>query len=169
MNWFDNISSDCDQPISAAWLMQGHWRFQPHPYADPVLCRLVLDLAGARVVAAQFMEPGQVRDFESSALEDLNTALQAEGVLQHPSAWGFTSCDALPAWAKPSFSEQQIEELERIEGYLIEATDDNIDAMLHLRDEFLRGLGLTDQDVVRAARQPDYGQLMGRKGGRRLS
>ncbi|MEY4764945.1 MAG: hypothetical protein RI907_1618 [Pseudomonadota bacterium] len=168
MNWFDNISSDSDQPISAAWLMQGHWRFQPHPYADPQLCRLVVDLAGARVVAAQFLAPGRVSDLESSALEDLTAALHAEGVMQNLTAWGFTACDALPTWAKPSFSEQQIEELERIEGYLIEATDDTIDEVLHLRDEFLRGLGLTDQDVVRAARQPDYGQV-GRKGGRRLS
>ncbi len=168
MNWFDNISSDCDQPISAAWLMQGHWRYQPHPYADPQMCRLVVDLAGARVVAAQFLAPGGANDLESSALEDLTSLLQAEGVMQQLTAWGFTPCDALPAWAKPSFSEQQIEELERIEGYLIEATDDTIDEVLYLRDEFLRGLGLTDQDVVRAARQPDYGQLP-RKGGRRLS
>ena len=37
MNWFDNVSSDCDQPIAPARLMQGHWRHRLHAYAEPAL------------------------------------------------------------------------------------------------------------------------------------
>ena len=42
---------------------------------------------------------------------------------------------------------------------------DNIDDVLRLRDEFLRGIGMTDQDVMRAARSPEQAPC-GRKGGR---
>lgn len=152
MNWLDNVSSDSDQPIAAACLMQGHWRHRLHPYAEPSLCRVVLDAATTRLVAAQLIEDGRVEDFTGSALEDLQQALGEADVFRRPAAWGFQPCDMLPTWAKPSFSEQQIEELERIEGYLIEATDDNIESVLKLRDQFLRGIGLTDQHVVRAVR-----------------
>jgi hypothetical protein len=152
MNWLDNVSSDSDQPIAAACLMQGHWRHRLHPYAEPSLCRIVIDAATARLVAAQIVDDGRVDDLGGSALEDLQQGLVDAGVFHQPSAWGFQLCAMLPTWAKPSFSEQQIEELERIEGYLIEATDDNIESVLKLRDQFLRGIGLTDQHVVRAVR-----------------
>ena len=56
MNWFDNVSSDCDQPIAAACLMHGHWRHQRNPFTAPVLCRVVLDVAEPRVVAAQVID-----------------------------------------------------------------------------------------------------------------
>ena len=168
MNWLDNISSDCDQPIAAACLMQGHWRHALTPYTDPVLCRVVIDVAEPRVVAAQAMTQGIALDLGSSELEDLTQVLIGQEVHHRPSAWGFSPCTTLPSWARATFSEQQIEELERIEGYLIEASDDDIESVLQLRDEFLRGLGLTDQDVVRAARQPVHG-LAGRKGGRSVN
>jgi hypothetical protein len=158
MNWFDNVSSDCDQPIAAAFLMEGHWRHRLHAYAEPVLCRVVIDVAEPRVVAAQVIEHGTTQDLGSGELEDLNQALAAQDVLQHPSAWGFTPRSMLPGWARPSFSESQIDELERIEGYLIEATDDTIESVLKLRDEFLRGTGLNDQAMARAVRQPEHGQ-----------
>ncbi len=168
MNWFDNVSSDCDQPIAAACLMAGHWRHQLHPHADPVLCRVVVDVAQPRVVAAQVMAYGTALDLDSSELEDLNQALLAKEVFERPSAWGFHGCAMLPSWARPSFTESQIEELERIEGYLIEATDDTIESVLQLREEFLRGTGLSDQAMARAVRQPEHG-VVGRKSGRRLN
>ena len=165
MNWFDNVSSDCDQPIAAACLMQGHWRHRRNPFTAPVLCRVVLDVAEPRVVAAQVIEHGMVEDLESSELEDLTQVLVSQDVHRQARAWGFTPCNRLPTWARPSFTESQIEELERIEGYLIDASDDTIDDVLHLRDEFLRGIGMTDQDVMRASRSPEQPPC-GRKGGR---
>ncbi len=165
MNWFDNVSSDCDQPIAAACLMHGHWRHQRNPFTAPVLCRVVLDVAEPRVVAAQVIEHGMVEDLESSELEDLTQVLVSQDVHRQARAWGFSACTRLPTWARPSFTESQIEELERIEGYLIDASDDNIDDVLQLRDEFLRGIGMTDQDVMRAARSPEQAPC-GRKGGR---
>ncbi len=158
MNWFDNVSSDCDQRIAAAFLMEGHWRHRLHAYAEPVLCRVVIDVAEPRVVAAQVIEHGTAQDLGSGELEDLNQAMQAQDVLQRPSAWGFSPCAMLPSWARPTFSESQIDELERIEGYLIEATDDTIESVLKLRDEFLRGTGLNDQAMARAVRQPEHGE-----------
>jgi len=166
MNWFDNVSSDRDQPIAAACLMQGHWRYQLTPYTDPVLCRIVFDVAEPRVVAAQVIEPGQQRDFGLSELEDISRALVAQEVHFRPTAWGLQPCSTLPVWAHPSFSEKQIQELERIEGYLIEASDDTIESVLQLRDEFLRGIGMTDQDICRAAREPQHGHGYRNKGGR---
>jgi stage V sporulation protein SpoVS len=165
MNWFDNVSSDCDQPIAAACLMQGHWRHQRNPFTSPVLCRVVLDVAEPRVVAAQVIEHGMVEDLDSTELEDLTQVLVSQDVHHQARAWGFTACTRLPTWARPSFTESQIEELERIEGYLIDASDDTIDDVLQLRDEFLRGIGMTDQDVMRAARSPEQAPC-GRKGGR---
>lgn len=165
MNWLDNVSSDSDQPIAAACLMEGHWQYQPHPYADPVLCRLVIDLAAPRVVAAQVIEPGHTQDLGSSALEDLTQSLLDQDVHHRPTAWGFMPCNVLPGWARPSFSEQQIEELERIQGYLVEATEDTIEDVLRLREEFLRGIGVTDQHIMRATGAPDPG-TNGRKGSR---
>jgi hypothetical protein len=165
MNWFDNVSSDCDRPIAAACLMQGHWLHRLHAFSEPVLCRVVLDVAEPRVVAAQVIDQGSTQDLDSSELEDLNQALAAQDVLSRPAAWGFSPCAMLPTWARPTFTEGQIEELERIEGYLIEATDDTIDSVLQLREEFLRGTGLSDQAMARAVRQMEHA-LVGRKGGR---
>jgi len=165
MNWFDNVSSDSDQPIAPARLVQGHWLHPIHPFSDPVMCRVVVDLSEPRVVAAQVMDHGMVEDLGSSALEDMTQAMVAQNVHLHPRSWGLSTCTMLPDWARPSFSESQIAELERIEGYLIDASDDNIDDVLRLRDEFLRGIGMTDQDVMRAARSPEQAPC-GRKGGR---
>ena len=166
MNWLDNVSSDLDQPISAACLMQGHWLHALNPHTEPVMCRIVLDVAEPRVVAAQVIEPGQVQHLDGAALEDLSTALLAQDVHRQPQAWGLSPCDRLPTWARPSFSERQIEELERLQGYLADADeDDDIDAVLLLRDDFLRGLGMTDHDMYRAVRQPEHGAPP-RRGGR---
>jgi hypothetical protein len=158
MNWFDNVSSDSDHPIAPARLMQGHWRHRLHPYADPVLCRVVVDVAEPRVVAAQVIEHGIPEDLGHSALEDISRDMLAREVHEQPAAWGLSPCAMMPGWARPTFSEKQIEELERIEGYLIEASDDTVDAVLQLREEFLRGIGLTDRDIYRAVRQPQQGQ-----------
>ncbi|HEX5311103.1 hypothetical protein [Aquabacterium sp.] len=167
MNWFDNVSSDCDQPIAPARLMEGHWRHRLHPYGDLLLCRVVIDAAEPRVVAAQVMDHGVVEDLDSSDLEDLTQVMQAEDVFLRPQAWGFSPCSMLPDWARPSFSESQIAELERIQGYLIEASEDTVDNVLELRDEFLRGIGVTDKHMHRAVRQNDY-DAPRRKGGRNL-
>lgn len=159
MNWFDNVSSDCDQPIAPARLMQGHWRHRLHAYAEPALCRVVIDVAEPRVVAAQVVEHGFHRDLGASVLEELTQVMLDQEVHHQPSAWGFTECSMLPNWARPTFSERQIEELERIEGYLIEASEDTFDSVLKLRDEFLKSIGLTDLDIYRAVRQPQQGQV----------
>ncbi|MBI3380613.1 MAG: hypothetical protein HY019_01280 [Aquabacterium sp.] len=167
MNWFDNVSSDCDQPIAPARLVQGHWRHALHAYAEPALCRVVIDVAEPRVVAAQVIENGLSRDLGASVLEELTQAILAQEVHHHPSAWGLSECTMLPNWARPTFSERQIEELERIEGYLIEASEDTVDSVLKLRDEFLKSIGLTDLDIYRAVRQPQQGQVV-RKSSRML-
>lgn len=166
MNWLDNVSSDSDQRIAPACLYEGHWRHALHAFGDPVLCRVVIDVAEPRVVAAQVIEHGLVEDLDSSELETLSQVLVDQEVHHRPGAWGFAPCLMLPAWAKPSFSESQIEELERIQGYLIEASDESVDTVLELRDQFLRGIGMTSQDVNRAVRQShEYGKGS-RKGGR---
>lgn len=169
MNWFDNVSSDSDQPIAAACLYQGHWRHRLHAFGDVVLCRVVMDVAEPRVVAAQVVEHGLVEDLGRSALDDLNQAMLAQEVHHCPTAWGFTACAMLPMWAKPSFSERQIEELERIQGYLIEASDESVDSVLALRDQFLQGIGMTHHDMYRAVRQPPEYGMGQRKGGRGLA
>lgn len=168
MIWFDNVSSDCDQPIAAACLVQGHWRHPLNPFSDPVLCRVALDVAEPRVVAAQVIEPGRIEDLSGAELEDLSASLIAQDVHRQPTAWGLSPCAKLPAWARPSFSEQQIEELERLQGYLIEASEDDVESVLRLRDDFLRGIGMTDRDMYRAVRQPDHSHGH-RKGGRMSS
>ncbi|MEK8088026.1 hypothetical protein WNB94_16600 [Aquabacterium sp. A3] len=155
MNWFDNVSSDSDQPVAAARLMEGHWRHRLHPFGDLVLCRLVIDVAEPRVVAAQVIEHGVAEDFGSSELEDLSDLLIQQDIHLQARAWGFTPCTYLPAWAKPSFSDSQIEELERIDGYLVEASDDNIEDVLQLREDFLKAIGVTDQHILRAARSAE--------------
>lgn len=165
MNWFDNISSDCDQPVAPARLMQGLWQHQLHPYTDPVLCRLVIDLAEPRVVAAQVIEHGMAQDLDSGELEDLTQNLLARDVLYQPSAWGLTPCAVLPDWAKPTFSDSQIAELERIQGYLIEASEETFDSVLTLRDEFLNNIGVTDRHMHRAVRHAPPGPHQ-RKSGR---
>ena len=90
MTWFDNVSSDSDQPVAAARLVEGHWRHQLHPYGDQVLCRLVIDLAEPRVVAAQVIEHGVAEDFTSSQLEDFSEMLIRTEVHLQARAWGFT-------------------------------------------------------------------------------
>ena len=168
MNWFDNVSSDSDQRIAPACLYQGHWRHRLHADGDERLCRVVIDVAEPRVVAAQVVEHGLVEDLEAGALAELNQAMLAQDVPHHPAAWGLTACAMLPMWAKPTFSESQIEELERIQGYLIEASEESVASVLKLRDQFLQGIGMTHQDVYRAARQPSEYGVAQRKGGRGL-
>ncbi len=168
MNWFDNVSSDIDQPITPACLYQGHWRHRLHAFGDLVLCRVVIDVAEPRVVAAQVIDNGLVEDLDAGVLDDLNQHMLAQDVYLQPSAWGFTACTMLPAWAKPTFSERQIEELERIQGYLIEASEESVESVLQLRDHFLQGIGMTHQDVNRAVRQPTEFGSGQRKGGRGL-
>lgn len=155
MNWFDNVSSDCDQPVAAARLMEGHWRHQLRPHGDPVLCRLVIDLAEPRVVAAQVIEHGVADDLTATELEDLSDLLIRQEIHLQARAWGFTPCNLLPAWAKPSFSDSQIEELERIDGYLVEASEETIEDVLQLREDFLKAIGMTDQHILRAARSAE--------------
>lgn len=169
MNWLDNVSSDSDQRIAPACLYQGHWQHRLHAFGDLLLCRVVFDVVEPRLVAAQVVEHGLVEDLDDTALEALSQAMLAQEVHHRPTAWGLTACAMLPTWAKPTFSESQIEELERIQGYLIEASDDSVDTVLQLRDEFLRGIGMTHQDVSRAVRPPaEYGMGL-RKGGRGLA
>lgn len=169
MNWLDNVSSDLDQPIAAACLMHGHWLHALNPFSEPVMCRVVMDVAEPRVVAAQVIAPGQGahtgQHLGSAELEDLSAAMLAQEVHRSPAAWGLSPCARLPAWARPSFSERQIEELERLQGYLEEAEEDGIDDVLLLRDDFLRGIGMSDHDMHRAMRQPEHGTLP-RRGGR---
>jgi len=168
MNWFDNVSSDSDHLIAPARLLEGHWRHRLHPAADPVLCRVVLDAAAPRIVAAQLIEHGQAEDLGPSILEDLAHTMLALEVHRYPSGWGFKACAVLPAWARPTFSDDQITELERIEGYLMEASEDQFEAVLELRDEFMRNIGVTDLHLYKAARQPQPQQAGSRRGGRRL-
>ena len=59
----------------------------------------------------------------------------------------------LPAWVRPTFSESQIEELQRIQGYLIEAPEHKVDTVLEVRDAFLQGIGVTDRHMCRAVRE----------------
>ncbi|MBA4110804.1 MAG: hypothetical protein C0487_14560 [Leptothrix sp. (in: Bacteria)] len=169
MNWLDNVSSDSDQRIAPACLYQGHWRHRLNPHGDLLMCRVVMDVAEPRVVAAQVIEHGLVEDLDASDLEELSQLMLAQEVHHRPTAWGFTACAMLPLWAKPTFSESQIEEMERIQGYLIDAPDDSVDTVLQLRDQFLQGIGMTCEDVHRAVRQPnEYGKSL-RKGGRGLA
>lgn len=168
MNWFDNVSSDIDQPITPACLYQGHWRHRLHAFGDLVLCRVVIDVAEPRVVAAQVIDNGLVEDLDAGVLDDLNQRMLAQDVYLQPSAWGLTACTMLPTWAKPTFTERQIEELERIQGYLIEASEESVESVLQLRDHFLQGIGMTHQDVSRAVRQPTEFGSSQRKGGRGL-
>lgn len=169
MNWFDNVSSDSDQRIAPACLYQGHWQHRLHAHGDLLMCRVVIDVIEPRVVAAQVVEQGLIEDLDASQLEALNQAMLAQEVHHQPTAWGLTVCAMLPLWAKPTFSDSQIEEMERIQGYLIDASDDSVDTVLQLRDHFLQGICMTCEDVHRAVRQPDeYGTGM-RKGGRGLA
>ncbi|MDO9004797.1 MAG: hypothetical protein Q7V20_15220, partial [Aquabacterium sp.] len=114
-------------------------------------------------------EHGLVEDLDASDLEELSQLMLAQEVHHRPSAWGFTACAMLPLWAKPTFSECQIEEMERIQGYLIDAPDDSVDTVLQLRDQFLQGIGMTCEDVHRAVRQPNEYGTGQRRGGRGLA
>ena len=166
MNWFDNVSSDSDQRIAPACLYQGHWRHRLHAHGDLLLCRVVIDVAEPRVVAAQVIEHGLIEDLDGGMLAELNQAMLAQEAHHRPAAWGLTPCAMLPTWAKPTFTESQIEELERIQGYLIEASEESVDSVLQLRDQFLQGIGMTHQDVNRAARHSNEYGVASRKGGR---
>jgi hypothetical protein len=169
MNWLDNVSSDSEHRIAPACLFSGHWQFRPHPYAELQTCRIVMDVAEPRVVAAQWLEHGVPQDLDSGQLEDLTRELVQGEVHHQPTRWGLKECTMLPTWARPSFSEDQIEELERIEGYLIDAeSDESVETVLAVRDEFLKGIGMTHRDMYRAVRQPQHG-LSNRKGGRGLA
>lgn len=154
MNHLGNISSDSDQWVAPARLVVGHWRHPLHAHGDPVLCEVVMDVAEPRVVAAQVVEHGIARDADRRMLHTLGKVLIAQEVHHQPAAWGFSPCTILPAWARPTFSESQIEELERIQGYLIDAPDDKLDTVLQLRDAFLQGIGVTDRHMYRAVREP---------------
>jgi hypothetical protein len=90
MNWFDNVSSDSDQPIAPACLYQGHWRHRLHTFDDLQLCRVVIDVMEARVVAAQVIERGEVEDLSSSQLEDLTAAMVAQDAHRRPLEWGLS-------------------------------------------------------------------------------
>lgn len=169
MNWFDNVSTDSDQPISPARLVQGHWRHRLDAFSEPAMCRVVVDVAEPRVVAAQVIEHGMARDLGAGALEDLTQAMVGVDAHHHPSAWGLEACAMLPAWARPTFSERQIEELQRIEGYLTEASEDTFEEVLQLRDSFLRSIGMTDLDIHRAVRQPQAGTGVRKNGRMRLN
>ena len=115
MNWFDNVSSDRDQPIAPACLFQGHWRHRLHAHGELMLCRVVMDVAEPRVVAAQVVEHGLVEDLDAGSLQDLNQAMLAQEVHRRPAEWGLSECAMLPTWAKATFSENQLNELERIQ------------------------------------------------------
>lgn len=153
MQRFSNVSTDCDQPIAPASLYQGHWRFRLHPYGDELLCRVVFDIAEPRVVSAQVIEHSLPQDLGNTALEDLTAEMVAKEVHFQPTAWGLSPCATMPGWATPTFSESQIDELQRLKGYLIEASEDNIDGLLQLRDDFLRALGMTTHDACKALRE----------------
>lgn len=150
---FGNISSDSDQWVAPARLYVGHWRHPLHAHGKPVLCQVVIDAADSRLVAAQVAEHGVAREADRRMLHTLDKALRAQNVYDQPSAWGFTLCTVLPVWARPSFSESQIEELERIQGYLIEAPEHQVDTVLEVRDAFLQSIGVTERHMCRAVRE----------------
>jgi len=50
----------------------------------------------------------------------------------------------------------------------MEASEDSVESVLQLRDQFLQGLGMTYQHVSRAVRQPQEHGTGLRKGGRGL-
>jgi hypothetical protein len=151
---FGNISSDSDHWVAPARLVVGHWRHPLHAHGTPVLCEVVIDLAEPRVVAAQVVQHGVARDADRRMLHTLDKVLRAQNVYDQPSAWGFAPCTMLPDWARPTFSESQIEELERIQGYLIEAPEHQVDTVLEVRDAFLQGIGVTERHMHRAVREP---------------
>ncbi|TXI92991.1 MAG: hypothetical protein E6Q30_05075, partial [Aquabacterium sp.] len=132
---FGNISSDSDQWVAPARLYVGHWRHPMHAHGEPVLCQVVIDAAEPRLVAAQVAEHGVAREADRRMLHTLDKVLRAQDVYDQPSAWGFTPCTVLPAWVRPTFSESQIEELQRIQGYLIEAPEHKVDTVLRGLDE----------------------------------
>ncbi|MGC4061570.1 MAG: hypothetical protein QM749_12280 [Aquabacterium sp.] len=139
-----------------------------HAHGDLLLCRVVIDLAEPRVVAAQVIEHGLIEDLGASMLDELHQAMSRQEVYGNPSAWGLAPCAMLPTWCKPTFTEKQLNELERIQGYLIEASEESVGSVLQLRDQFLQGIGMTDQDVNRAARQSHEHGHGQRKSGRGL-
>ena len=113
----------------------------------------MIDAAEPRLVAAQVAEHGVAREADRRMLHTLDKVLRAQDVYDQPSAWGFTPCTVLPAWVRPTFSESQIEELQRIQGYLIEAPEHKVDTVLEVRDAFLQGIGVTDRHMCRAVRE----------------
>ncbi len=150
---FGNISSDSDQWVAPARLYVGHWRHPMHAHGEPVLCQVVIDAAEPRLVAAQVAEHGVAREADRRMLHTLDKVLRAQDVYDQPSAWGFTPAPCCPPGCAPTFSESQIEELERIQGYLIEAPEHKVDTVLEVRDAFLQGIGVTDRHMCRAVRE----------------
>ena len=99
MNWFDNVSSDSDQPIAPARLMQRALATSC-PYGDLMLCRVVVDAAEPAWWLPRSWTMA-VEDLDSSDLEDLTQAMQAEDAFLRPQAWGFSPCAMLPDWVAP--------------------------------------------------------------------
>ena len=124
-----------------------------HAHGEPVLCQVVIDAAEPRLVAAQVAEHGVAREADRRMLHTLDKVLRAQNVYDQPAAWGFSPCTVLPAWVRPTFSESQIEELERIQGYLIEAPEHQVDTVLEVRDAFLQSIGVTERHMSRAVRE----------------
>lgn len=150
MNWFDNVSTDCDHHIPPARLVHGLWKKAAQTY------RVAIDMSERRLVAAQVFERGLPQDLEDARLEHLADELGQHGILEDPHAWGLEPCSMLPDWATPSFSANQISELERIQDYLLGASDDTIDSVLALRDEFLSKIGVTDLHMHRTLLSHPY-------------
>ena len=119
---------------------------------------LQTDLRPAESMEAELKEINrcietELTEADRRMLHTLDKVLRAQDVYDQPSAWGFTPCTVLPAWVRPTFSESQIEELQRIQGYLIEAPEHKVDTVLEVRDAFLQGIGVTDRHMCRAVRE----------------
>ena len=98
----------------------------------------------------------------AAAVAGLSTDLGLGGAAQAATGWGRGRHSGMPFWLG---AHGQIAELERIQGYLIEASEDTVDSVLMLRDEFLNNIGVTDRHMYRAVRQAPQGPYQ-RKSGR---
>ena len=61
--------------------------------------------------------------------------------LPAPASLGFQPLRHVADWARPHSAKARLRSSKRIQGYLIEASEDTFDNVLELRDEFLRALG----------------------------